>query len=80
MKFGKSPVNSFRGEFFLKKKLTKAHTHARTWLSLYKSIINRIIKEICIHRFDLPKFDVVIVCILATRLHKAPKGSNSYCY
>ena len=56
MKFGKSPVNSFRGEIFLKKKLTNAHTHARTWLSLYKSIINRIIKEICIHRFNLPKF------------------------
>ena len=56
MKFGKSPVNSFRGEVFLKKKLTNAHTHACTWLSLYKSIINRIIKEICIHRFNLPKF------------------------
>ena len=60
MKFGKSPVNSFRGEVFLKKKLTNVHTHARmharTWLSLYKSIINRIIKEICIHRFNLPKF------------------------
>ena len=59
MKFGKSPVNSFR-EVFLKKKLTNAHTHApthaRTWLSLYKSIINRIITEICIHKFNLPKF------------------------
>ena len=60
--------------FFLKKKLTNAHTHARThantWLYLYKSIINKI-KEICIHKFSLPTFDVVIVCILATRLHKA---------
>ena len=56
MKFGKSPVNSFVGEVFIKKKLTNAHMHARTWLYLYKSIINRIIKEICIHKFDLPKF------------------------
>ena len=56
MKFGKSPVNSFCGEFFLKKKLTNAHTHARTWLSLYNSIMNRIIKEIGIHKFNLPKF------------------------
>ena len=55
MKFGKSPVNRFLG-VFLKKKLNNAHTHARTWLSLYKSIINRIIKEICIHKFNLPKF------------------------
>ena len=54
MKFGKSPVSSFW--VFLKKKLTNAHTHAHTWLSLYKSIINRIIKEICIHKFNLPKF------------------------
>ena len=30
MKFGISPVNSFSGEVFLKKKLTNAHTHART--------------------------------------------------
>ena len=56
MKFGKSLVNSFRGEVLLKKKLTNAHTHARTHacisLSLYKSIINRIIKEICIHKFS----------------------------
>ena len=57
-----------------------ARTHARTWLSLYKSIINRIIKEICIHKFNLPNFDVVIVCILAMRLHTAPKGINSYCF
>ena len=60
MKFGKSPVNSLGGEVFLKKKLTNAHTHARkhahTWLSSYKSIINRIIKEICILKFNLPKF------------------------
>ena len=60
MKFGKHPVNSFWGEVFFKKKLTSAHTHARThapiWLSLYKSIINRIIKEICIHKFNIPKF------------------------
>ena len=60
MKFGKSPVNSFWGEVPLKKKLTNAHTHAHmhahTCLSLYKSIINRIIKEICIHKFNLPKF------------------------
>ena len=56
MKFGKSPVNSFCGEVFLKKKLTNAHTHAHTWLYLYKSIINRIIKETCINRFNLPKF------------------------
>ena len=56
MKFGKSPVNSFVGEVFFKKKLSNAHTHARTWLSLNKSIINRIIKEICIHRFNLPRF------------------------
>ena len=34
----------------------RVHTHARTWLSLYKSIINRIIKEICIHKFNLPNF------------------------
>ena len=54
-----------------------ARTHARTWLSLYKSIINRIIKEICIHKLIYQNFDVVIVCILAMRLHKAPKGSNS---
>ena len=48
MKFGKSPVDSFL-EVFLKKKLTNAHTHApthaHTRLSLYKYIINRIIKE-----------------------------------
>ena len=47
MKFGKSTVNSFRGEFLfflLKKK------HAHTWF------VNRIIKEICIHKFNLPKF------------------------
>ena len=60
MKFGKSPVNSFWGEVLLKKKLRNAHMHARTharkWLSLYKSIINRIIKEICIYKFNLPKF------------------------
>ena len=44
--------------FFLKKKLTNAHTHARphanTWLYLYKSVIHKIIKEICIHKFSLP--------------------------
>ena len=60
MKFGKSPLNSFSREIFLKKKLTTAHmharTHAHTWLSLYKSIINGIIKEICIHKFNLPNF------------------------
>ena len=56
MKFGKSPVNSFRGEVFLMKKLTNAHMHACTWLSMYKSIINRIIKEICVHKCNLPKF------------------------
>ena len=60
MKFGKSPVNSFCGEVFLEKKLTNVHTHAcmhaRTWLSLYKSIINKIIKDIYIHKFNLPKF------------------------
>ena len=55
MKFGKSPVNSFSGEVFLKEKVNKC-THTCTWLSLYKSIINRIIKEICIHIFNLPKF------------------------
>ena len=38
-----------------KKKIYK-RKHARTWLSLYKSIINRTIKEIRIHRFKLPKF------------------------
>ena len=38
------------------KKFTKGHTHARPWLSLYKSIENRIIKEIRIHKFNLPKF------------------------
>ena len=43
-----SKKSSFGKE--LKKKLTNAHT----WLSLYKSIIN--IKEICIHKFNLPKF------------------------
>ena len=86
MRFGKSPVSSFCGEgfFFFKKMLTNthmhAHTHARTWLSLSKYIINRIIKEICVHKFNLPKFDVVIVCTLAMRLHKAPKGSNSHCF
>ena len=57
MKFGK--VQSIVSEKFLKKKLTNTHTHARrhahTWSSLYKSIINRIIKEICIHKFNLPK-------------------------
>ena len=56
MKFGKSPVNSFLGEVFLQKKLTNEDMHAHTWLSLYESIINRIIKEICIHKFNLPKF------------------------
>ena len=40
----------------LKKKFKNARTHACTWLSLYKSIINRIIKEIRIHKFNLPKF------------------------
>jgi hypothetical protein len=30
MKFGKSPVNSFWGEVFLKKRLTNAHTHAHS--------------------------------------------------
>ena len=54
MKVGKSPVNSFRGEVFLNTH-THARAHACTWLSLYKPIINRIIKEICIHKFNLPK-------------------------
>ena len=55
MKFGKSPVIVSEEKFFLKKKLTYAHTHAHTWLSLYKSIINRIIKEICIHKLKFTK-------------------------
>ena len=40
---------------FFKEKVYKC-THACTWLPLYKSIINRIIKEICIHKSNLPKF------------------------
>ena len=59
---------------------THAHTHARTWLFLFKSIINRIIKEIRIHKFNLQNFDVVILYILAMRLHKAPKGSYPYSF
>ena len=81
MKFGKSPVNSFWGEVFLKKKLTNEHMHALTLLSLYKSIMNRIIKK-KIESINLiyQNFDVVIVCILTMTLHKAPIGSNSYCF
>ena len=60
-------------------KCTHTCTHARTWLSLYKCIINRIIKEIASKNLIYQNFDVVIVCILAMKLHKAPKGSNSYC-
>ena len=52
------------------------HVHTHTWLSLYKSIINGVMKEIHTHKFNLPNFDVV--CILAIRLHKAPKGNNLY--
>ena len=47
VKFGKNPVYSF-WEVFVKEKVYK-RTHARKWLSLYKSIINRIIKQIRIH-------------------------------
>ena len=68
MKFGKSPVSSFSGEVFLKKKLTNAHMHAHTWLSLYKSIIKKKNKR-NLHPKNLiyQNFDVVIVCILAMR-------------
>ena len=68
MKFGKSPVNSFCGEVFCKDKDNKC-IHACTHMVGFASI-------------DLiyQNFDVVIVCILAVRLQKAPKGSNSNCY
>ena len=55
MKFLKVQSIVSEEKFFLKKKLTNAQTHARTWLSMYKFIINRI-KEIRIHKFKLPKF------------------------
>ena len=56
MIFGKNPVNSFLRTSFLKKKFTNARTHSRIWLPSGKSIINRIIKEIRIHKFNTPKF------------------------
>ena len=40
MKFGKVQSIVSEEKFFLKKKLTNAHMHAHTWLSLYKSIVN----------------------------------------
>ena len=54
--------------------------HGCAWLSMYKSIIDRIIKEIVSINLFYQNSDVVIVCILAMRLHKAPNGSNSYCF
>ena len=53
MKFGKIVSEE---KVVLKKKLTNAHMHAHTCLSLYKSIIHRIIKGNGIHKFNLPKF------------------------
>ena len=64
MNFGK--IQSIVFEEFFKEKVTNAHT----WLSLYKSIINRVIKEIHNHKFIYQNFDVV--CILAMRLQRAP--------
>ena len=32
------------------------YQHTRTWLSLYESVINRIIKEICIHKLNRSTF------------------------
>ena len=55
VKFGKNPVRIVSEEKFCKEKVYK-HTHACTLLSLNKSIINKIIEEIHIHRFNLPKF------------------------
>ena len=40
--------------------------HAHTWLSFDKFIINRKIKKICIHKFNLPNFDVVIALYRTT--------------
>ena len=67
LKFGKDPVNRSEEKIFIE----KVYKLTRTWLSLYKSIIDRIIKEIRIHKFNLPKF--YVLCILAMRLHKAPR-------
>ena len=46
-------IQSTVSEKFFKEKVHRC-THARTWFSLYKSIINRIIKEIRFHKFNLP--------------------------
>ena len=54
-------LNEYLWSKGLKEKVYK-HTYARTWLSLYKSIINRVIKEIRIHKSN---FDVRL-CILHT--------------
>ena len=54
MKFGKIQSIVSEEKFF-EEKVYKC-THARTWLSLYKSIIKRTIEEICIYKFNLPKF------------------------
>ena len=41
---------------FLKKKFTNTRMQAHGCLKMYKSIINRIIKEIHIHKSNLPNF------------------------
>ena len=51
VKFGKNPVKSFWGEVFQRKS-----SQMDVLLSLYKSIIHRLIKEIWFHKFNLPKF------------------------
>ena len=45
--------------------------------SLYKSNMNRLIKEISSHKFDQ---NLDVLCISAMRLHETvtPKGSNTY--
>ena len=56
MKFGRSSVNSCQGEIFFIEKVNNAHTQACTHMVVFVYIINRIIKDICIHEFNLPKF------------------------
>ena len=49
--------------------------HARTWLSLYKSIKKGIIEEICIHKSNLPNFyQIDVLCIFPMQLHNAPRA------
>ena len=60
-------------EKFFKEKIYR-RMHKLTWFSLYKSIINRIIKEIRFHKFNLPKF----LCIMhfSDEITQSTKGKE----